>query len=314
MRLSQKVEYVLGAATGLSDQGTILFAKSSEVLNARFYEKDSNEDIRKSLKYIPFPEELSIVVVDSGTNHCLHEGVCRLKYALPRIANSIGFHMLKEKLPTLKTISDIISLPCTEVVSLLQQIPEIMSLKTIKIQYPLLCKELLNSYNLSDLDKETNIHIRGPLLYCISECARALQFPEQLQLISDIGDDDDKEEYIKELGEFLNIGHKGDSNHSQKIRISNDIPIWKIPGDFKASTPELDQIQSQLMSLDAYGACLTGAGYGGCVIGLFVNTINVSEISKTLAREYFTKNKISDPSKRVFTVFPISGASFITFK
>ena len=38
--------------------------------------------------------------------------------------------------------------------------------------------------------------------------------------------------------------------------------------DFRVSTPELDALVNRLMDLGAYGARLTGAGFGGCVVAL----------------------------------------------
>ena len=38
--------------------------------------------------------------------------------------------------------------------------------------------------------------------------------------------------------------------------------------DFAVSTPELDALVDRLLGLGAYGARLTGGGFGGCVIAL----------------------------------------------
>ena len=38
--------------------------------------------------------------------------------------------------------------------------------------------------------------------------------------------------------------------------------------DFRVSTPELDALVDALVDAGAYGARLTGAGFGGCVVAL----------------------------------------------
>jgi galactokinase len=38
--------------------------------------------------------------------------------------------------------------------------------------------------------------------------------------------------------------------------------------DFAVSTPELDALVGRLLGLGAFGARLTGGGFGGCVIAL----------------------------------------------
>jgi galactokinase len=38
--------------------------------------------------------------------------------------------------------------------------------------------------------------------------------------------------------------------------------------DFAVSTPELDALVERMLALGAYGARLTGAGFGGCVVAL----------------------------------------------
>jgi len=48
--------------------------------------------------------------------------------------------------------------------------------------------------------------------------------------------------------------------------------------DFGVSTPALDRLVDQLVADGAYGARLTGAGFGGCVVGL-VPALRATEIA-----------------------------------
>ena len=70
-----------------------------------------------------------------------------------------------------------------------------------------------------------------------------------------------------ELGTILNASHES------------------LAVDFLVSTPELDTLVGILRSEGAYGARLTGAGFGGCVVALADST-NAEGIAQRSAARY----------------------------
>jgi galactokinase len=54
--------------------------------------------------------------------------------------------------------------------------------------------------------------------------------------------------------------------------------------DFRVSTPELDVLVDALVAEGAYGARLTGAGFGGCVVGLIARDAGEDVVARAVAR------------------------------
>ncbi len=74
--------------------------------------------------------------------------------------------------------------------------------------------------------------------------------------------------------------------------------------DFGVSTPELDQLVELLVGFGAIGARLTGAGFGGCVVGL-VQRNHADDITTKVARAY---QDITGLEPRVYVVRAVRGA------
>lgn len=332
VRLAREAELLAGTVTGLSDQGTILFAERNKIVHANFFEDDKDEDIEKSIKLIEIPNSIKFLVVNSQTPRCL-SGAARIDYSIPRFANSISLLLLqiihKNKTSsdncTFERIADIPKIfSSKEILSLIEEVPSKQSIESIKNQYPLLKEKIESAFDsylqkLCDLEDISeileNIPFRGPILFSISECARALKFKEILEdYNSSFG-----EEKLDILGKLMNIGHDGDrcdgdfliTDETLNSLINDDLPIYFIPGAFKASTPALDCIQNILISNGAVGASLTGAGLGGCVISIFKeNDWDFKKVSNALKENYFDKEG-KDYNNSIFEANSVQGACFI---
>jgi galactokinase len=64
---------------------------------------------------------------------------------------------------------------------------------------------------------------------------------------------------------FADALRSGDSGRAGALMIESHASLRD---DFRVSTPELDAIVDALVDAGAYGARLTGAGFGGCVVAL----------------------------------------------
>jgi galactokinase len=95
--------------------------------------------------------------------------------------------------------------------------------------------------------------------HVVSENARVLAAAEALEA----GD-------VAALGPLLNASHAS------------------LRDDFEVSTPELDALSEALRDAGAIGARLTGAGFGGCVVGL-ASRDEAEQIVETAAGRYWSK-------------------------
>ena len=78
--------------------------------------------------------------------------------------------------------------------------------------------------------------------------------------------------------------------------------------DFRVSTPELDALVDALLDAGAYGARLTGAGFGGCVVGL-VAAGGVDEILARAAARYRSTTGLTPVP---LVVHAVDGAGLVT--
>lgn len=78
--------------------------------------------------------------------------------------------------------------------------------------------------------------------------------------------------------------------------------------DFGVSTPELDRTVERLMAHGALGARLTGAGFGGCVVGL----VQANHADDVLAKVVRAARADGDPEPLAFAVRPGEPAGEVT--
>ncbi len=78
--------------------------------------------------------------------------------------------------------------------------------------------------------------------------------------------------------------------------------------DFAVSTPELDLLVNFAVDAGAYGARLTGAGFGGCVVAL-VPSGTADSVADAVCGRYRSETG-REPD--AFTVSAVDGAGFVT--
>merc|ERR1712159_975150 len=74
----------------------------------------------------------------------------------------------------------------------------------------------------------------------------------------------------------MTVGHAGDDPQGDLVVTDEHLATFamgkdlaSVPGVFKAGHSRLDELCEFLLKHRAVGASLTGAGMGGCVVGLF---------------------------------------------
>jgi galactokinase len=79
--------------------------------------------------------------------------------------------------------------------------------------------------------------------------------------------------------------------------------------DFEVSSRELDRLVALARDAGAYGARLTGAGFGGCIVAL-TDEAHAEEVLEQLDRGYYaTRSDVPPRDQRLFVVQPADGAS-----
>jgi galactokinase len=90
--------------------------------------------------------------------------------------------------------------------------------------------------------------------------------------VEQVADDPLARHVVSENGRvhsFVNALHACDLPRCGELMLESHASLRD---DFEVSTPELDALVEHLMAHGAYGARLTGAGFGGCVVSLVAST------------------------------------------
>ncbi len=212
-KLGQKVEnQYLGVGSGIMDQFASIHGEADKLILL---------DCR-TLDYqmIPLPDNLSIIIADSGVRREL----ARSEYNLRREQ-------------------------CQEAVSILKRyLPDIRALRDIDRQ---------EFQRLSD--KLPNL-IRKRAKHVVDECARVRE-----GAIALMNDD------LEQFGDIIRRSHIS----------SRDL--------YEVSIPELDVLAAAAWrNPGCYGARLTGAGFGGCVVGV-VDREAVDDVSREMSIEFMNQ-------------------------
>jgi galactokinase len=82
--------------------------------------------------------------------------------------------------------------------------------------------------------------------------------------------------------------------------------------DYEVSCPELDELVEIALRAGAWGARLTGAGFGGCIVAL-TDVEHVALVLEALQREFYADRAFPGRAEdQFFTVVPSGGATAIT--
>ena len=283
---ARDVEWYAGARTGLADQTGIVLGRQGHLLSTVIHPGAPEPP---TLRHIPWPEGLQVIVADSRTTRSL-SGPDRLAYTRNRFAYSLALDILRYEmreagLPSSFTentryLSDLSPGQLEpygggqRLLSLLKRVPETASLPTLRERYDL--PELDTLYDryfgaLPEARRPAEFALRGPLLFGVAESERARLFGELIETGR-----------WEEAGRLMLAGHNGDRRYTpQGSRYQPDVsrgaldalirdnaPIHVCPGGYGASSAALDGLVDAAMDAGSLGASLTGAGIAGSITAL----------------------------------------------
>ena len=298
IQATQDVEWYAGARVGMSDQTAILMGRPGQMLHLAVFDQDFSLE---GARYIPFPQSLDLLVVNSHTRRTL-SGEQRLDYAKNRFAYSMALVVLQRELRIsgwseeaaaamnrLSRITPDAVGGVSEIYRLLQRIPLSIDIESLQQRYhpPGLVSEYKRYFgDLEEHLQPKTIPLRGPLLFGIAESERARLFPEILEA----GD-------YELAGQLMTVGHNGDrvrkpdgdhfstniNDAMMQTLAEQEALITEQPGAYGASSPALDMLVDTAMQAGALGACLTGAGIAGAILVL-CDKEDTDVVSHALAR------------------------------
>lgn len=274
-------EWYVGTRGGAGDHAAILLGQLDAITHTGFHPF--------TYSYFPFPKEYDIVIIQSGIQ--AKKATNAREIFNSRIAGyEIAFAIFQSnhpewraKLDHLRDIStDRLQISLPELYRSLKTIPERIHPDDLCRRYPSLRREFERIFSVYGRSNE-EIPLREILLFGISECERAKQFPHLLSNQS-----------IEQAGDLMYRSHDGDRvtvwnedrSDSYHIRYTDeyiDRLIRSIdtagaseqyelryqPGGYRCSAPALDRIVDFCKTIPGVaGATLTGAGLGGCIVCL----------------------------------------------
>jgi galactokinase len=104
---------------------------------------------------------------------------------------------------------------------------------------------------------------------------------------------------------FVDALHAGDLGELGRLMLASHASLRD---DFRVSTPELDTLVELLVGAGAFGARLTGAGFGGCVVALFRAGAGLPGAASVVDHYGARTGLAATP----YLVHAVDGAGFIT--
>lgn len=290
-----RAEWYIGTRGGWGDHAAMVFCKKDSICHTQFYPF--------KYEYYPFFKDIKVVIANSlitAKKSAEAKGSFNQRVA----CYEIGQRMIKKKHPelkdTIKYLRDINPTVLKEpekIYDLLLELPETATRQKIY--------QMLPEYK-EDLDIIFQTHpdygkyrIRDVVSYGIFECERARVCTQYL-----LGND------AAGFGRLMYISHDGDRVVSynddtekpwiwhaddntlfdlkEKIRKNNQqAQLHLQPGSYSCSTKELDFIVDTVKGIKGvYGAKLTGAGLGGCVV-IISDSSSTDRIVEVLEKKYY---------------------------
>ncbi len=224
-----RAERHVGVETGGMDQRVIASGKAGHAMRIDF--------LPLATRHVAIPEGLSFVIADSGkrapkggeARDAYNERVIGTRVAALLLADMLGVET--ESKPTLGNVADI------DVVDIMvEELPDKISARDAARSAKVDPKELA-SLSAGDFDQNAMLPVKRYARHVLSEAQRVDEAETAL-----VNAD------LKRFGALLNESHNS------------------LREDYRCSTPELDRVAAAMRKAGAFGARLTGAGFGGFAV------------------------------------------------
>jgi len=304
-------EWFVGTRGGSADHAAVKLSQSRRVAHVCFFPFAIKD-------YLPFPEDCSLVICNSrvqarkaaGARETFNERIASYEFAVRWVKKRFPHYA-----PLIQHLRDVapdtLGIRPADIYRILLEVPERITPAKLRDE---LGDEQLDVLHVPPREYE----LRGRLLFGIAECERSRRAHDALKR----GD-------MPRLGTLMNISHDGDrvrrSNNSPGIADLSDAAlqtfigglasedgrrvesaqIYAQPGVYACSIPEIDRMVDIAKDCPGvFGAQLSGAGLGGCMMVLVSRDAGDAVIER-LNEQYYG---LSGLEPGAFNFSPIAGS------
>ena len=313
-------EWYVGTRGGCGDHAAIKFGKFGRVSNLGSHPL--------TVDSAPFPEDLRVVLCNSLIE--AHKSSAARDEFNNRIASyEFGLMLLRKRYPEfapkMKFLRDVncgtLGLSEAGICRLLLALPERMTREEILAALPEQEDRIRHIFG-SHAPPARGYPVRQISAYGMAECLRSSLAAKVLHSGN-----------VVEFGEIINISHDGDRvtrivSSGRREPMDKSLPdhlvearaadlesgdparaagaaLWRIPGGYDASLPELDiLVDAALATHGVIAARVVGAGLGGAVHAI-VHKDCVADLLKNVARSYYEPRRL-DVAAEVYS--PVGGS------
>lgn len=290
-----RAEWYVGTRGGCGDHAAMVLCKKDKICHMQFYPF--------RIQYLPFFENSRVIVINSMIEAKKSAGA-KETFNQRVACYEIGFKMLKEKFPKILEKCEYLrdlnpeTLGNSEIVyDLLLSLPEVVTKNQIRNMLPDFYDKMDQIFQIQSY--QGDFRIRDVVSYGIFECERSRvciehllknNAPEFGRLMYTSHDGDRIVRYINGV-ETPWTWHADDNTLLMlKKKIKENVQEAHLhyqPGNYGCSKKELDFIVDCIKKIPSvYGAKLTGAGLGGCVVAL-CEASGVEKVVEALNENYY---------------------------
>ncbi len=313
IELVRAAEWHAGARTGTSDPGAMVLAGRGIMASGPLPPGRIDLD---AVRKVVWPTGLAVVVADSLARRALG-GAEAVSYARNRFVYSVALDAMRASFGANATLGDVSSAIDSREITL----REVLNVVPVSISVESLSGELRREYEsifgvYIDHARPREFDLHGPLVFGLGESARARAFTFTIEA-----------RHYSRAGEIMNVGHSGDRQSKWDlsdsevgcVSTSSGRPLWHVAGAYGASTAALDMLVEAALAGGAFGASLTGAGMGGCVVALcrtdqidrvvtrLRQTLQSTEYAAALGRVEPISSEVADEAVVINETVPCAG-------
>jgi len=315
-----QAEWYVGTRGGCGDHAAIKFGRLGHVSHL------GNHPL--TIDAVPFPEHLRVVLCDSRVEAKKSSGA-RDEFNNRIAAYEFGLMLLKKAFPDradrIERLRDVnpetLEVGEAEIVRMLMALPERMTRPQVVSALPEHRERVEHIFG-SHAEPRGGYAVRGVCAFGVAECLRSRLAAQSL-----------REGDAERFGEIVNISHDGDrvtvatasgrrapfaKSLSDEVlrRRAQDLDsgdparverarLWRLPGAYDCSLPELDEIVDICLGTEgALASRVVGAGLGGAVHAI-VHRECVDALIERVERFYYEPRGLA-PAAEVYT--PVGGA------
>jgi len=321
VELCGEAEWYVGTRGGAGDHAAIKFGRLGHVSHLGSHPL--------TVDAVPFPRDLRVILCNSliavkkseGARDAFNSRVAAYEFGLMLLRKrSPG---LAERMARLRDVNpDTLGVDEADICGMLLCLPERMTRSEVLAALPEQDERITHIFG-SHAPPLHGYPVRAVCAFGIAECLRSRLAAETLRC----GD-------VAAFGEITNISHDGDrvtrldaqgrrvpmkkplGNAALQQRIADlrsgdptrreRARLWRLPGGYNASLPELDTIvDAALSSPGVVAARVVGAGLGGAV-HVIAHEDHVDEVLDNITRSYYQPRGL-DPAAEVYT--PVGGSA-----